>query len=93
MNTGSIGVYATKNGNNIVQKCDLLIVLGARLNPTITSGKTELFSPMSKKIKVDIDFAEFGKENGIKYDLKIKSDLKIDDDKYMRIINNVWGLH
>lgn len=76
LNTGSIGVYATKNGNNIVQKCDLLIVLGARLNPTITSGKTELFSPMSKKIKVDIDFAEFGKENGIKYDLKIKSDLK-----------------
>jgi acetolactate synthase-1/2/3 large subunit len=83
LNIGSIGVYASRHGNKIVQECDLLIILGCRLNPTLTGNNLKNFSSFSKKIKIDIDPFEFSKESKIKYNLNIKSDLKI----FLEIIN------
>ena len=74
-NIGSFGVYATKYGNKIIQKADLLIIVGSRLNGTLVGGNPKLFAPKAKKIHIDIDSAEQNEENKIKINLSINSDL------------------
>ena len=54
---GMHGVYAAVTA---IQKCDLLISLGARFDDRVT-GKVSAFAPEAKVIHVDIDRAEFNK--------------------------------
>jgi len=76
LNAGTFGVAATRYGNFAVQNSDLLISLGCRLNTQITGSNLKSFAPKAKKIIVDIDQYEFKKNNGLKIDLKINTDLK-----------------
>jgi acetolactate synthase-1/2/3 large subunit len=75
-NIGSFGVYAPRYGNFLIQSSDLLVILGSRLSATLIGGDPKLFAPKAKKIQVDIDSAELNEENGVRVNLKIKSDLK-----------------
>ncbi|MDE3223086.1 MAG: acetolactate synthase large subunit [Acidobacteriota bacterium] len=54
---GMHGMYAAVTA---IQKCDLLISLGARFDDRVT-GKVSAFAPHAKVIHVDIDRAEFNK--------------------------------
>ncbi len=76
LNAGTFGVAATRYGNFAVQNSDLLISFGCRLNTQITGSNIKSFAPKAKKIVVDIDAFELKKNNGLKIDLKINSDLK-----------------
>jgi acetolactate synthase-1/2/3 large subunit len=76
-NIGSFGVYASRYGNFLIQSSDLLVILGSRLSAPLIGGNPKLFAPNAKKIQIDIDNAELNGENGIKIDLKLKTDLKI----------------
>ena len=76
-NAGSFGVAATRYGNFAIQNSDLLIVLGSRVPTQLTGSNLQKFAPNAKKIIIDIDPAELKRERGLKYDLKIKIDLKI----------------
>ena len=76
-NAGSFGVAATRYGNFAIQNSDLLIVLGSRVPTQLTGSNLQKFAPNAKKIIVDIDPAELNRKRGLKYDLKIKIDLKI----------------
>jgi acetolactate synthase-1/2/3 large subunit len=75
-NIGSFGVYASRYGNFLIQSSDLLVILGSRLSAPLIGGNPKLFAPNAKKIQIDIDNAELNGENGIKIDLKLKTDLK-----------------
>lgn len=86
-NIGSFGVYATRYGNKLIQKSDLLIVLGSRMNATITGSNPKFFSRLSKKVHIDIDPAEQKGENKIKIDLSINSDLAYFLEKIKKIKN------
>lgn len=77
LNVGSFGMYASRHGNFSVQNCDLLIILGSRLNGTLTGSKKNLFSSNSKKIHVDIDKYELDLGDGFEVDVKFNSDVKI----------------
>lgn len=70
---GSCGAPGTRYSNYVVQNCDLLIVVGTRLNPAITAFDEPHFAPLAKKVMVDIEKAEMDKLN-IEFELKIESD-------------------
>jgi acetolactate synthase-1/2/3 large subunit len=72
---GRIGILGQITSNKIVQECDLMIVLGSRLNVKMTGYNLSGFAPNAKKVFVDIDAAEMDKHTLSNVCLKIKSDL------------------
>jgi len=66
---GMHGMYAAVTA---IQKCDLLISLGARFDDRVT-GKIPAFAPHAKVIHVDIDKAEFNKVR--RADVSIRSNV------------------
>ena len=75
LNTGSIGVAATRNGNFALQKADLLLCLGIRFNTQIVGGNPKNFAPRAKKILVEIDENEFKSHRIPKINLKINTNV------------------
>jgi acetolactate synthase-1/2/3 large subunit len=80
---GRIGILGQITANQLVQESDLLICLGTRLPVKMTGYDTANFSPLSKKIIVDIDQNEINKHK-FHFDLKIVDDLK----NFLSNINN-----
>jgi acetolactate synthase-1/2/3 large subunit len=73
-NLGFIGNFGTRYANLTIANCDLLIVLGSRLDNLQTGRKIDTFARGAKIIQVDIDSGELGIRMDI--DLQIKSDIK-----------------
>ena len=81
---GSLGAQGcSREGAFTVQNCDLLIVLGSRLNSLTIGPDPEKFARNAKKIIIDIDKNEHIK-NKIKNSTLINSDLGF----FLRKINN-----
>jgi len=57
---GMLGMHGTYESNMAMNKCDLMINVGARFDDRIT-GKIDEFSPNSKKIHIDIDPSSINK--------------------------------
>jgi acetolactate synthase-1/2/3 large subunit len=57
---GMPGMHGMYTAVTAIQRCDLLISLGARFDDRVT-GKVSAFAPHAKVIHVDIDRAEFNK--------------------------------
>ncbi|MDI3257524.1 MAG: acetolactate synthase large subunit [Kyrpidia sp.] len=70
---GMLGMHGTFAANRAVMECDLLIAVGARFDDRVT-GKLERFSPRSKKVHIDIDPAEIGKN--VPVELPLVGDVK-----------------
>ncbi len=60
LHLGMLGMHGWTCANHAVQSCDVLIVLGARLDDRAT-GKLDEFAPNAKLIHIDIDAAELDK--------------------------------
>lgn len=58
---GRPGVVALRAPNFAVQNCDLLIVIGCRLDNVVTAYSPRHFARTAKKVVVDIDAAELAK--------------------------------
>ncbi len=58
---GMPGAPAYRYSNNILQNCDLLIIVGSRLNQAITIYNEPGFAAQAQKIIVDIDKNEIAK--------------------------------
>lgn len=58
---GSPGVPGLRSSNYILQNCDLLIVLGTRLNNALTAFDQQHFAFQAKKVIVDVDPKEIEK--------------------------------
>ena len=81
---GRPGTVGTRGGNFVVQNCDLLLVLGSRLNIRLISYNYKNFARDAFKIIVDIDKNELKKPT-VKPDLAIHADVK---DVMCSIINS-----
>lgn len=57
---GMPGMHGTYAATTAIQKCDVLVALGARFDDRVT-GKVSAFAPYAKVIHVDVDPAEIGK--------------------------------
>lgn len=72
---GRPGTVGDRSGNFAVQRSDLLLVLGCRLNVRQISYNFPAFAPLARKIMVDIDAAELSKPT-LKIDIPVHADLK-----------------
>ncbi|MDP2866863.1 MAG: thiamine pyrophosphate-binding protein [Elusimicrobiota bacterium] len=61
LNFGSPGIMGCRTANFMVQNCDLLLVIGSRLEPSVTAFNQAGFGARAKKVMVDIDEAELRK--------------------------------
>jgi acetolactate synthase-1/2/3 large subunit len=68
---GMLGMHGTYEANLAMNKCDLMINIGARFDDRIT-GRLDAFSPDSQKIHVDIDPSSINKT--VKVDIPIIGD-------------------
>jgi acetolactate synthase-1/2/3 large subunit len=71
---GNFGILGNRIANYAVQKSDLLIILGSRMSIPNTGYQSELFSPNSFKIMVNLDEDEMSKP-ALTVDLPIKAEL------------------
>jgi len=69
---GMLGMHGTYEANMAMHDCDLMICVGARFDDRIT-GRTDAFSPGSRKIHIDIDPSSINKT--INVDLPIIGDV------------------
>lgn len=67
-----IGSYGNREANWAVQNCDLLIVVGARLDVRQTGSNTDDFARNAKIVQIDIDSAQLN--NRIQTDLVLCCD-------------------
>ena len=58
---GCPGVMGHRHANFILQSADCLLILGSRLDSSLTAWNHEHFAPKAKKIMVDIDETEIRK--------------------------------
>ena len=59
-NLGMLGMHGSRAANKAVDECDLLLVIGARLDDRAT-GSLDGFAPNAKMIHIDADAAEINK--------------------------------
>ena len=65
LNFGSPGIMGCRTANFIVQNCDLLLIVGSRLEPSVTAFDSAAFGRNAKKVMVDVDEAEIRKIKGV----------------------------
>ena len=70
---GMLGMHGTKTANYAVDKCDLLIAIGARFDDRVT-GKLSMFAPHARFIHIDIDPASISKN--VTIDIPVVGDAK-----------------
>lgn len=75
LNCGRPGTVGTRGGNFVVQNCDLLLVLGCRMNIRMVSYNYKEFAKDAYKIIVDIDSNELKKPT-VTPDLPVYADVK-----------------
>ena len=66
-----IGSYGNREANWAVQNCDLLIVVGARLDVRQTGSDAEDFARHARIVQIDIDPAQLG--NRVQADLNLRA--------------------
>ena len=69
---GMLGMHGSYEANMAMNRCDLMLCLGARFDDRVT-GRMDAFSPESKKIHVDIDRSSINKT--VRVDLGIVGDV------------------
>ncbi len=69
---GMLGMHGTYEANMAMHDCDLMVCIGARFDDRIT-GRTDAFSPMSRKVHIDIDPSSINKN--IHVDIPIVGDV------------------
>ena len=72
---GNFGILGERAANLALQNADLLLILGSRMSVPNIGYATELFSPKSTKIMVDIDSNEIRKKS-LKIDISVVSDIR-----------------
>ncbi|ROT95215.1 biosynthetic-type acetolactate synthase large subunit [Altererythrobacter sp. FM1] len=81
---GMLGMHGTFEANMAMNRCDVMVCIGARFDDRVT-GRLDAFSPDSKKIHIDIDRASINKT--VPVDLPIIGDCTAVLDQ----IISVWG--
>jgi len=80
MSVGSIGMHGNPAANRLISETDVLLAVGTRFSDRATAN-LDTFCPNAKKIHIDIDAAEIGKN--VDVDVPIVGDAK----KTLRILH------
>ena len=74
MSVGSIGMHGNPAANRLMGEADVLLAVGTRFSDRATANLNS-FAPNAKKIQIDVDAAEIGKN--IDVDVAVIGDAKI----------------
>jgi acetolactate synthase-1/2/3 large subunit len=74
LSLGSIGMHGNPAANRLMGEADVLLAVGTRFSDRATAN-LDTFAPNAKKIHIDVDAAEIGKN--IEVDVPIVGDAKI----------------
>jgi acetolactate synthase-1/2/3 large subunit len=77
LNIGRPGVVATRGANFAVQNTDLLICLGARLDPVVTAYNRRAFGRSAMKVIVDVDPEELQDKRDIPDAMLVCADARV----------------
>lgn len=83
---GHPGALGDRGANLIIQECDLLLSLGARLDNSITAFNESEFAPNAYKIVVDIDKNELNK-----FTMNIDKSICCDIRDFISLMNRYLG--
>ena len=83
-------MHGTIAATGSVQRCDLLVAIGARFDDRVT-GKLEAFAPNARVIHIDIDPAEIGKNRQV--DVPIVGDAATVLDDLITEITRTQAIH
>ena len=81
---GMLGMHGTYEANMAMNRCDVMVCIGARFDDRVT-GRLDAFSPDSKKIHIDIDRSSINKT--VPVDLAILGDCT----HVLRQLTTAWG--
>ena len=81
---GMLGMHGTYEANMAMNRCDVMLCVGARFDDRVT-GRLDAFSPNSKKIHIDIDRASINKT--VPVDIAIQGDCA----KVLDQLISAWG--
>lgn len=84
---GRPNTYGMRWANAVIQQCDFLIVVGARLGLQQTGFNWEEFAPLAKVIHVDVDPLELGKSNP-QTDINILGDANEIFPELLKVLQN-----
>lgn len=92
---GRPNTYGMRWSNAVIQQCDLLISIGARLGLQQTGFNVEQFAPLAKIVRVDIDEKELDRTRP-RTDMRISSDAANFFEEFVDMIsahnlNRYWG--
>jgi acetolactate synthase I/II/III large subunit len=73
LSLGMLGMHGSYSTNKATCECDLLIAVGARFDDRVT-GRLKDFAPKARKIQLDVDPSEIGKN--IRVDLGLVGDAR-----------------
>jgi len=88
---GMIGAYGTRAANYAIQSCDLLIVVGSRMDVRQTGAKVDSFAKHAKVIQLDIDAAQL--DNRVKCYTSIQIDCESFFKYFLKVQKNVKKSH
>ncbi len=71
---GMIGVYGNRYSNLVLANCDLLLILGSRLDSRQTGTRPDTFARAAKKVHVDIDPNELNAK--VQVDIAVNCSIK-----------------
>ena len=79
---GMVGSYGHRSANAAVQNCDLLVVVGSRMDVRQTGSKLQDFAKYAKIVQIDIDCGQI--------DNRVKSILSLNDssDNFFEIFHS-----
>jgi acetolactate synthase-1/2/3 large subunit len=85
LSVGSIGMHGNPAANKLMGEADVLLAVGTRFSDRATAN-LDTFCPNAKKIHIDIDNAEIGKN--IEVDLPIVGDARISLKLLLKALDN-----
>lgn len=86
---GMLGSYGTRTANFAIQNCDLLIVLGSRMDVRQTGSDTSDFARNAEIIQIDIDEGQLG--NRITADINVLAKCDAFIDAHLKHLKSVFG--
>lgn len=72
---GMIGAYGTRTANFAIQNCDLLIVVGSRLDVRQTGSQYMDFARKAKIIQIDIDYSQINNRVNCDFSYNISAEI------------------
>ncbi|KRE75414.1 thiamine pyrophosphate-binding protein [Paenibacillus sp. Soil750] len=97
LNFGMIGSYGNRYSNLVLANCDLLIILGSRLDSRQTGTRPDTFARGALKIHVDIDENELNAKVKVNYaihhdvnEFLISLNEKLSQDKFIKLDLSNW---